>query len=628
MFLDRFDEAHAEYKRALELYRRLGDRLQMAEVLSNLGISFYLQNKDAVALEYFEKALPVFEKLGEVKGIAQSHNRIGTCQLALCRFEEAELHLGAAVRQLQAIEAMRDVLICRINQGRVYAALGQLGQALDTQRQAVALGRDLEDKYLLAAALRELGVVLGKIGVPELAIEPIEEAIGISRETGAASREAIQLHDLGCLREALQDGPEARRLYTEAIRLARQSENQDILVTAQIRLLRLGRLPPQERKLLSNLLEGVRAAMSPSQAAEVVLVVAEALLRGGSIDRAAALAAGVRAQAAGSRQREEHLRAATLLARHAILTGGEGEAAWELCDEALGLLHDIAASVPDELRPRYLQTAFAQSLMTLAERFVSLDELTEAFADLGVDLGQSGETRPVTLETLAPTGAEPRVELVVRSEPMARLHERLRRLATSPTPVFVHGERGSGKSSTAALLLALSGAAGRFVSVQADALAAGRLDPHLERASGGILYVEEVGRAPLAAQAELASRWREAAVFLALGSTESLPRLARSGRLESTLQRALDGRLIEVPALRNRREDVLPLAQHFLRRQAQQEGLNIRGLSKASEQALERYGWPGNVAELEIEICRAVLLCEGAWLEPEHFDLGRGSSGA
>jgi transcriptional regulator with GAF, ATPase, and Fis domain len=626
MFLDRFEEAHAQYKLALDLYRKLGDRLQMAEVLSHLGISYYLQNKDAVALEYFEKALPVFEKLGEAKGIAQSHNRIGTCQLALCRFEEAEQHLGAAVRQLQAIEAMRDVLICRVNQGRVYAALAQWGQALETQTQAVALGRELEDQYLLAAALRELGLVLLRLGVPERAIEPLQEAIDISRETKAASREAMQLYDLGCIREAMQDRATARRLYTEAIRLAKQSDNHDILVSSQIRLLRLGRLPPEERKLLVNLLARARSVVSPSQVADIVLVVAEALLGAGRAEQAYALASEVREQVARTRQRDEHMRAAALLAQHAVQTGRSRDEAWDLCDEALGLLHDTAETVPEELRPGFLRTAFTQELFGLAERFVSLEELAEAFADLGVDLAQASQTRQVTQESLLSAVPEARVEFIVRSEAMARLHERLRRLAISAAPVFVHGEPGSGKASVAAMLHALSGAAGPFVTVQADGLDAARLAAQLAVARGGTLYVDEVGRLPAELQAELAQRFRGAEVLVVLGSRETLPALARSGRFDPQLQRALEGRLAEVPALRERREDILPLAQLFLRRQALEEGIPVKGLSKAAEEALLRHPWPGNVAELEIQVCRAVLLCEGPWLEPEHFELAAASS--
>jgi serine/threonine protein kinase/tetratricopeptide (TPR) repeat protein len=620
MFQDRFEEAHAHYKQALDLYKQLGDRLQLAEVLSHLGISYYLQNKDAVALEYFEKALPVFEKLGEAKGIAQSHNRIGTCQLALCRFEEAEQHLGTAVRQLQAIEAMRDVLICQVNQGRVYSTLGSYGPALETQRQAVELGRELEDRYLLAAALRELALVLLRLGAPEQAVAPIEEAISISRETKAASREAMQLYDHGCIREAMQDAPAAQRLYTEAIRLAKQSDNKDILVSSQIRLLRLGQIQPQERKLLWNLLEQVRGVVSPSQAGDIVLVVAEALFRAGREEQAVSVAAEVREQAAQTHQREEHMRAAALLARHAALAGRDEEA-WELCDEALGLLHDIAEAAPEDLRPACLQTPFAQGLLSLAERFVSLDELAEAFEDLGVDLARSGRTRPVTQESLLSTGAEARVEFLVRSEPMARLHERLRRLATSAVPVFLYGEPGSGKSTAAALLHALSGLAGPFVVLASEGLDQRRLEAQLARARGGLLYVDELGRVPAPLQAGLAQWARSQQGFLALGSRQTLPALARSGRFDPQLQRSLDGRLVEVPALRQRREDILPLAQLFLRRQALEQGVEVRGLSKAAEEALLRQDWPGNVAELEIQVCRAVLLCEGQWLEPEHFEL-------
>jgi DNA-binding NtrC family response regulator len=81
---------------------------------------------------------------------------------------------------------------------------------------------------------------------------------------------------------------------------------------------------------------------------------------------------------------------------------------------------------------------------------------------------------------------------------------------------------------------------------------------------------------------------------------------------------------IHVPPLRERREDILPLAEHFLERSTRRNGLEVRGLSAACRQALLDHAWPGNVRELQNVIERGVILCvDSPELQTEHFGLTR-----
>jgi DNA-binding NtrC family response regulator len=157
-----------------------------------------------------------------------------------------------------------------------------------------------------------------------------------------------------------------------------------------------------------------------------------------------------------------------------------------------------------------------------------------------------------------------------------------------------------------------------------------------ELASGGTLFLDEIGHLPLPLQGKLLRALEERSIRR-IGGTRSiavdvrviaathvnLAASVRRGEFREDLYYRLDVVSIELPSLRARRADILPLARHFLDRFAAQYGMPSPRLSADAEAALEARDWPGNVRELRNAMERAVLLATGEVLGPDAFPAPR-----
>ncbi|HSM93873.1 MAG TPA: sigma-54 dependent transcriptional regulator [Anaeromyxobacteraceae bacterium] len=225
------------------------------------------------------------------------------------------------------------------------------------------------------------------------------------------------------------------------------------------------------------------------------------------------------------------------------------------------------------------------------------------------------------------------------------------KVAASPnTTVLVTGESGTGKELVAQRihLLTPSRGDGPFVELNCAAIPetlleaelfgyekgaftdAARAKPGLlEEAEGGTVFLDEVGDMPLATQAKLlkvietltfrrlgGSRDLTADVRFVAATHRDLDAAVEEGRFRLDLFHRLDVFRVHLPPLRERREDVLPLARFFLAELAARAGKTIRALAPETEQRLLAYPFPGNVRELRNVIERAVILESGALLGP------------
>lgn len=230
---------------------------------------------------------------------------------------------------------------------------------------------------------------------------------------------------------------------------------------------------------------------------------------------------------------------------------------------------------------------------------------------------------------------------------LARALQLATAVAASGAPVLVTGEKGSGKGVMARAIHEASGRGDPMLVVEcagvaADVLeselfgheagafpgAAARRTGGLERAGTGTLFLREVGALAPATQARLLAALIEQR-FTRIGGDAFVPFQARliastSMDLEAAVQAGsfradLLVRLglvrVEVPALRARGDDIAELARHFAERLAEADGIDPRGFSDEALALLGRYGWPGNIRELEDCVHRAVLLASGARIE-------------
>ena len=226
------------------------------------------------------------------------------------------------------------------------------------------------------------------------------------------------------------------------------------------------------------------------------------------------------------------------------------------------------------------------------------------------------------------------------------------RAAQSSIPILIEGESGVGKELIARAIQGTSARAGKpFVTINCGALPenliesilfghekgsfTGASDRHLgkfQEADGGTLFLDEIGELRLDMQVKLlrvlqenevdpigAKRPVKIDVRIISATNRDLTQMTREGRFREDLFYRLNVFPICVPPLREREEDILSLARHFIARFNAEENRSVIGLSAAAENLLRSFSWPGNVRQLENTIFRAVVLCDSELLDVHDF---------
>nr|WP_245576886.1 sigma-54 dependent transcriptional regulator [Kaistia adipata] len=231
-----------------------------------------------------------------------------------------------------------------------------------------------------------------------------------------------------------------------------------------------------------------------------------------------------------------------------------------------------------------------------------------------------------------------------RSAAMAIVYDQIRCIAPSRAPVFVTGESGTGKELCAEAIHNRSGRGGRpFIAINCGAIPKDLMESEIfghvrgaftgatetrqgaaELADGGTLFLDEIGEMDLALQAKLL-RFIQSGVVQRVGDVttrrvdvrivcathrDPVAEIA-AGRFREDLYYRLHVLPIQLPPLRERREDILPLANAFLARYAAEEARGFVGFEPAAAGLMMHYPWPGNVRELQNAVRRMVVLHQG-----------------
>ncbi len=229
------------------------------------------------------------------------------------------------------------------------------------------------------------------------------------------------------------------------------------------------------------------------------------------------------------------------------------------------------------------------------------------------------------------------------SPAMRRIEALLERVAGSATSVLITGESGVGKERVAQALHRLAGAASPFIAVNCGALTETLLESELfgyekgaftgayrtrkgvfEQAHGGTLFLDEIGDMPLAMQIKLLRALQERRIVRVGGETpidvdirlvcathQTLQQRVASGDFREDLFYRINVVELHIPPLRERVEDIVPLARTLLAEIAAAKGKASPSLTPAAEHALKAYAWPGNIRELKNALERASLLSNG-----------------
>ena len=236
--------------------------------------------------------------------------------------------------------------------------------------------------------------------------------------------------------------------------------------------------------------------------------------------------------------------------------------------------------------------------------------------------------------------------------------QELRRLAEKVAPtdanILITGENGTGKEMLARELHALSGRREReMVTVDMGALTPSLFESELfghvkgaftdahadrpgkfEAAGHSTLFLDEIGNLPYALQAKLLTALQRRSIVrvgsntptpvdirLICATNRDLPQMVRQGEFREDLLYRINTIHLEIPPLRKRPEDIVPLARLFVSRFGRQYGRPEATLSAAAEEKLRQHPWKGNIRELEHAIEKAVIISDGSELTPQVFQL-------
>ncbi len=264
----------------------------------------------------------------------------------------------------------------------------------------------------------------------------------------------------------------------------------------------------------------------------------------------------------------------------------------------------------------------------------------ESIADQLIDL----QTQVVELRTSIQDREGLPADMVGESPAFRAAFELLRQATGNQITVLLLGETGVGKEVFARTLHERGARrSASFVAINCAAIPADLVESELfgvekgaytgalasragrfERANGGTLFLDEIGDLPLAAQAKLLrvlqegeierlgdQTVRKVNVRLVAATNVDLRVLVKEGRFRSDLYYRLNAYQINIPPLRERKEDISPLAKRFLEKYCAIHGKRLKGFTDKAKRALLTYAWPGNIRELQNMIERGVILAPG-----------------
>ncbi len=246
-------------------------------------------------------------------------------------------------------------------------------------------------------------------------------------------------------------------------------------------------------------------------------------------------------------------------------------------------------------------------------------------------------------------------EMVGVSQAWKEILSKAQKVAAMKTTVLILGESGTGKELVARYIHNQSQRCDKpFVAVNCSAIpkelvenelfghekgaytGAGEFKPgRFDMADRGTIFLDEIGDMDITVQAKILRVIQEGD-FIRVGGTNSvrvdvriiaasnkdLARALQNGHFREDLYYRLNVFPLKIPPLRDRREDILPIAEHYLILFSSLAKKDVKGFSAPAIKALENYHWPGNVRELKNAVERAVILCESEFIGPELFEFG------
>jgi DNA-binding NtrC family response regulator/tetratricopeptide (TPR) repeat protein len=655
------------YDRALRLRRQIGDSLAVARTLNNLGLSYRALEQWTEAEQSLRESLRLKSSAGDELSMAASLLNLGFFLLDRGQLEEAEESARRCVdigqRHLHPeTEAEAHGLL-----GEIALARGELPAARDWLMLDLEICERTGHESERLATLRRLAQVLLESGAFEEAAIRLESARGLLSEQPSRLETALLDRIEADLLSHDELFEPAISAYSAAARgfagIQRPHDQVEALARRGAVEHRLGRVDAA-RATLGELREIVArqelpAIPSPARELESLMGAPARRESHSTVGPRTCLEALVSALES-SRAPRELLTAISELfdgvAVHWISPGAEVIAAEGVEVESPEFLRAVAGNCEGiEAREGWTLVSAPGSSGTLAvqlrrELDPAEEQLLRGFLstlrstpDVGLEEQQDDDTGSAS----APAAAS---GLVGRSQALAHIMRLVDRVAPAEVSVLLLGENGTGKELVAKALHDRGPRSDRpFVAVNCASIPVTLLESELfghekgaftsaharrtgrfEEARDGTLLLDEIGEMPLEMQAKLLRVLQER-TFTRVGGSDLLRCEARviaatnrdlaaeveRGRFRMDLYYRINVVTIEIPPLRERKEDIAPLVGHFLAKHGPAFGGRVPELSAEVLEQLEAWSWPGNVRELENVVMNALVFATSDILRPE-----------
>jgi DNA-binding NtrC family response regulator/serine/threonine protein kinase/predicted negative regulator of RcsB-dependent stress response len=620
----KIEEARGLFEKTRERWESELTSSEKSHVTNNdLGVVCLMAHQPAEALKYLEADLESHQALGDRLLLSRTHYNVGQAYFGLRNFSSAVVHYGLSAGLAQDLKNTELLLRAYNGLGNTYNLMGKADDAVKFYERGLDLCERTGDLRSHAAIEVNIGIIESARGDLDRALRRLEPTVAFLK----ALRNRLAVDRQVLVRALLEEGDlylkkQSWKLSEEALRDAlRFSEEDDAR--------------PLRFWILYTLAELHRAKGDLLEFRKILPEIKKSAQSAEEIEKLAALGEGSAGDAASHADPEV---VEGTVVRSSAPPASIGELGPDFRSRLLEIHKDVNAGTD-------LSLVF-KKVMHLAIDLAAIDEgdlhepssrdFREKLSEMSSKLEQ--------FESLiqASTRRETRYDygaIVARSKAMFEIFRLLDKVTDTDLTVFVHGESGTGKELIAQALHNNSGRKkGRFVAVNCGAIPSNLMESELfgykagaftgatrdkkglfEEADGGTLFLDEVAELEMSLQAKLLrvvqegefyrlgdNRPVKADVRIVSASNKDIEKLSKEGKFREDLYYRLCQIRIDLPALRERREDIPLLIDAFVRQEA---GKPLKISSRLLKAMLE-YDWPGNIRELENVVKVAVALAE------------------
>jgi transcriptional regulator with GAF, ATPase, and Fis domain len=621
------DEAGNRLWEAVKWFEECGDNWGLALAYSNIGELEHIRGNDHAAQDLFSRSEELMSTAGSIDDLPELYRRQGESLTSLGEREDAVLVLERARTMAAKMGNCLEVANCTRALGELAAHDEAGSKAAALCEEAIESLRALGAQYELARSLAALGHILAGSGASERAAASLEEARDIL--TGLGARRELRALQEEMAAVSGVSRPLVKHLPDERGRLAALYRSSASLAAAD------------SMDALASELADIMAANVPADVAAVVLLhpdggvgatISSMCEHRGDTDAVGSLVSVLLAALPDDPPVPQLLDVRTAPSTLAPLL------------RARGLRRVLVApmvSAKRRIGALYLDYRNRDGLFS--EQDVRFIEALGAQAATAIENVQLRGELVDEIESLRweVDGRYSFANIIGRSLQMQRLFSLLQKVSRSSVTVLVEGESGTGKELVArAIHFNGSRKKARFIAQNCAALPEQLLESELfghvrgaftgalrdkpglfEAADCGTFFLDEIADMPSSLQVKLLRVLQDGEirrvgatdpvtvdVRIVAATNKSLEDEVKAGRFREDLYYRLNVVRVVMPPLRERRDDIPLLAQHFLNRFAGESSETPRGFTDHAMELLVNYGWPGNVRELENELQRAVAL--------------------